>query len=142
MIVSFAVKGASQVSGNFHKAAMAMQRALQAEVKKGQYMVQREAKLNVTKGRPLNVRSGRLRSSIAVGPLEFKDKTIMGRVGTDVVYGKTHEFGAKIKNGFGRGVLINIPKRPWLEPAFDRTKDRIAKLFSGRVTSELNKAGL
>lgn len=54
-------------------------------------------------GRPLKVRSGRLRSSLKVPGMEgiFKIERrameILGRLGTKVPYGPTHEYGATIK---------------------------------------------
>lgn len=36
------------------------------------------------------------------------------RVGTNLVYGAIHQFGGTITNGFGRGISITIPARPYL----------------------------
>jgi phage gpG-like protein len=65
--------------------------------------VGKNARSNVTGGNPLHVRTGRLRGSIGY---EFRgDDTVA--VGTNVHYGKYHEFG----NG--------VPQRPWLGPALN-----------------------
>ncbi len=52
------------------------------------------SKKNRLSGRPgLKVQTGRLRSSITVNTAEKSGKTWRARIGTNVVYGRIHEFG-------------------------------------------------
>lgn len=61
-------------------------------------------------GDVLHVRSGSLRRSIFHTVTKHGDKSVTGIVGTPLVYGKTHEFGAVIKPKKPGGFLA-IPMR-------------------------------
>ena len=134
------VKGTTQVAAKMERFAGSLEKILEREVKKAGYMVQRGAKINVTNV-VLRRRSGLLGSSITnvAGRVDGK---IAAMVGTDVVYGPTHEFGATIRNGFGRGVLIRVPKRPWLSRAMEENREKIYAIFGDSVSMEIRKAGL
>lgn len=54
-------------------------------------------------------------------------------VGPQVVYGAIHEFGGTIRNGWGRGILIKIPQRAYLQPALDTAQPAIAKIFANEL---------
>lgn len=140
-MISYTVRGVDRVAGAFGKLDKTVRSALVDEVRKASYLVMREEKLNLTGGNPLHVKSGRLRSSVTTEIERIKD-AVLGHVGTNVVYGPTHEYGAVIRNGFGRGVVITIPKRPWVAPAYERTREKINSMFEGRITTEIVRAGL
>jgi len=112
--------------------------------------VERRAKQNVTGGNPLYVRTSRLKSSIQT----VVDHTrLLARVGTNVIYGPVHEFGAMIvpkvaralhfpvsargqrvnpatwKGAWATVQKVEIPERPWLRPAYKDSRDEIIEDF-------------
>ena len=139
-MISFQVKGTERAAGNLQKFQGNLVKMLERDVKKAGYMVQRSAKINVTNV-VLRRRSGNLGSSITnvFGPVGGKIATT---VGTKVIYGKTHEFGATIQNGFGRGIQIHVPKRPWLSRAADENRDKIYRMFGNSVSVQMRKDGV
>jgi len=50
-------------------------------------------------------------------------------VGTNLVYGPIHEFGGVIANGWGRGIRIEMPRRPFLRPALDDNVNEVREVF-------------
>lgn len=58
------------------------------------------------------------------------------RVGTNLVYGAIHQFGGTITNGFGRGISITIPARPYLGLS-DADRTAIAELVTDRLEGAL-----
>ena len=89
-------------------------------------MTEAEAKKNAKGGgKNLNVRTGRLRSSIT-HDTQGSGMSIRGRVGTPVIYGRVHELGGG----------NNIPARPYLRPA---VTGKSAQLRS-RFAEEMRKA--
>lgn len=94
------------------------------------------AKYN-TEGQMLAVRTGRLRSSI-YAKVEGEGLNLTGRVGTNVWYGRVHEYGAEIRPRRARVLhfrlptgeevftrRVVIPARPWLRPSFETWKPKI-----------------
>jgi len=63
-----------------------------------------------------------------------------GEVGTPVVYGPVHEFGATITNAWGRGITVKIPKRPWLIPSFEEHVDDLISDISNAIDKGLSDA--
>jgi phage gpG-like protein len=139
-MIRFVFKGTTQFAGRLEKFQGGLVKMLERDIKKAGYMVQRSAKQNVTNV-VLRRRSGLLGSSITnvFGPVDGKIATT---VGTNVVYGKTHEFGATIANGFGRGVKIVVPKRPWLSRAADENREKIYRMFGDSVSIQMRKDGV
>lgn len=76
-------------------------------------------------GSPPNTDTGRLVQSIQ---FEFLDNGASSVVGTNVKYGKYLEFGTS-----------KMAARPWLQPAFDKNKKKIEKLFFSEVNKEVRK---
>lgn len=70
-------------------------------------------------GNPPAPDTGNLRASVHY-TIETSGQTIIGRVGTDVEYGKMLEYGTS-----------KIAPRPWLKPALDNNKDFIEKTIRG-----------
>lgn len=77
-------------------------------------MLKRYIKQRKLSGQVLKVRSGRLRNSIA-SSVSIIGKAVVGVVGTNVPYAKTHEFGATITPK--RGKYLAIPIGGALTPA-------------------------
>ncbi len=87
----------------------------------------KRAKAESPEGTPPHTRKGQLRrailyaversrQSVVVGP----DFSIVGKAGT------AHEFGGRFRGG-------RYPKRPFMGPALQKTKDRLPKMWAGSV---------
>jgi len=68
----------------------------------------------------LGVVTGRLRSSITSTPTQKEGNTYFARIGTNVVYGRIHEYGGMT----GRNHSVNMPKRPFMRPAVEDKANR------------------
>ena len=98
-------------------------------------------------GKPghLHRRTGRLRASITHS-VRRGGGSVMGRLGTNVIYGRIHELGGVIRpvkasalrfRVGGRWVTVRrvtIPARPYLRPALDI--DMIAETLRRAITAE------
>jgi phage gpG-like protein len=136
----------------------AMHKALQRSV----LVVQRRARINLT-GRFLKVQTGRLRSSVQTRVFP-RGKDWQGIVGTNVRYGRAHEFGfrgtvtipehtRRITQAFGRRIRsgpvnvrvrshtmrLHLRERPWLRTALAESRADIARFF-GQAIREAKKA--
>jgi phage gpG-like protein len=129
--------GTDRLAAKFEKFGGSLEKTLERELHRAGALVQRGAKINVTNV-VLRRRSGLLGASITnvIGRSAGK---IAAFVGTDVVYGRTHEFGATIANGFGRGIRIVVPKRPWLSRAMEENREKIYAMFGDGITAELKR---
>lgn len=65
--------------------------------------------------------TGNLRASVHY-TVEESGNEVIGRVGTDVEYGKHLEFGTS-----------RMAPRPWLKPALEKNQDKIKKLIIGGI---------
>jgi HK97 gp10 family phage protein len=91
-------------------------------------LVERQAKINVTKSPPEHpqVQTGRLRSSIMHWVYAIDKNTVGVSIGTNVYYGKYLEFGTSKHSPY-----------PWLFPAVEMSKDKITKIIGNySVTQE------
>lgn len=70
-------------------------------------------------GKPPNTDTGRLVQSIK---FDFKNGGLIGRIGTNLKYGKFLEFGTK-----------QMGPRPWLSTAIRNTSKDIAKIFESNL---------
>lgn len=85
----------------------------------------------------LTTRTGRLRDSIG-WRIDCKGKDIIGRVGTNVIYGRIHEYGGTA----GRNHAARIPPRPYLKPALEAEARNIKKDLGTMIAGALKRAGL
>ena len=76
----------------------------------------------------LAVRTGRLRKSIHHRITVSANKTT-AQIGTNLVYGRIHEYGGTISNGFGRGLRIEMPERAYLRPSVRKMQPRVVELL-------------
>ena len=97
-------------------------------VTKAMLIVERQAKINVDKSPPYHpqVQTGRLRSSITHERAKLEGSRVVGRVGTNVDYGYSLEFGVKLESG-----MVRMPAYPWLFPALEETKDEVREALKG-----------
>jgi phage gpG-like protein len=79
----------------------------------------------------LRVQTGRLRSSVAHEVTRTSRIGYDLRVGTNVVYGRIHEYGGPAL-AWGKH-LFYMPKRSFLQPAFDENKMEVLGMIQGRL---------
>ncbi len=88
-----------------------------------------------TPGTPPAVRTGQLKASIGYQVVEFplscevRIGTMKGTIGD--IYGRIHELGGIITNGFGKGIRIVMPARPFLRPALYRNVGMLGRKLKG-----------
>ena len=131
------------------------------DVKKACLMIEREVKIAVTGGRRLppiqgatpyskdylHVGKGKLRGSYT-SKIEVHGKTIIGRIGSPLIYAGVHEFGAEIhaknkpflvfepkvaRKGVGHLVMVKsvtIPERAPLRKSGEHEREAIIHLFN------------
>jgi len=96
----------------------------------------------------LHVRSGTLRRSINSKVEDYGD-TLIGKLGSNVIYARVHELGAVIRPRAskylkfqvnGKWVSVKqavIPARPFLRPAIEENIDRMANIIKDEVMRKL-----
>lgn len=120
----------------FRKLNNAVQKeVINESLQKGGILLSGWSKKNRLSGpRPkfLGVKTGRLRSSISSSKTQKTGNTYFVKVGTNVVYGPTHEFGSPRKN---------IPARPFLSPALEDQNNRkdILSILVKNINEALEK---
>jgi len=113
-------------------------------------LAERESKLNLS-GRVLQRRSGRLRNSIT-HQVKIEGDNVIGRIGTNVVYGRIHELGGEIRPKTARALRfqipgvgwrmaqkVTIPKRPYLRPAIEENVSDITRILARRIEEAFEK---
>ena len=87
----------------------------------------------------LAVRTGRLRRSIHYRVI-VNQQVIKAEIGTNVRYGRIHEYGGTIANGFGRGIRIEMPACSFLRPSVAKMQPRTLELImKGAVEDSYGK---
>ena len=142
------IQGLEQAKRGVQVNAQNLLRELGEAVEKSAYAVEAEAKQNLS-GRVLNRRTGELRASVHT---QSRKDRMEATVGTNVIYGKVHEYGATIRakgsnylrfeHPYGSGQWhsvrqVRIPARPWLRTAADSSLGRIRMIFEGAVKKAL-----
>lgn len=95
-------------------------------VRKSMFFVEASSKKRFGTKDNLNIRSGRLRSSIKTSVKKIGDE-IHGTIGSSVIYAAIHEYGTS-----------RIIERPFIEPAFDENTHKINKIIMNSVKKEVN----
>lgn len=88
-------------------------------------------------GDPPNRNTGELQAgfeTVQTGPLsaEFSSNS---------KHAMPMEFGAHIRNGFGRGISFEVEERPHVRPARNIEEPRIQKLFARRIEQLVKRSG-
>jgi len=158
-MLTFQIRGVEKLLRSLDNATKETRRSTEKALTKAAHLVERNAKQNLTAGRPLHVQDDTLRSSIRV---DIDKAKLEAQVGTNVVYGPVHEFGATIPahtvkarhakalRWFGptglaifrksvRIPAIKMPRRPWLQPAFDRARAGIKDFFKDEISGGLDR---
>jgi len=118
--------------------------AIYKGMKKGMVLADRDARLNLS-GRVLQRRTGRLRNSIT-HDVKIEGNKVVGRIGTNVIYGRIHELGGVIKPrqaqylrfnipgvGWRMAKSVTIPARPYLRPALEDNVKDIGEIITKRI---------
>jgi phage gpG-like protein len=119
----------------------------------GGFVVEANAKINASRGRPgLNVQTANLVNSIKTVLAKSTDTSAEADVGTGVVYARIHEFGGMIAAKAGGALRfmaggqwvtvksVHIPARPYLRPACDENESKIADAVGYVLKDALEKA--
>jgi phage gpG-like protein len=153
------VKGMAHLLHRLDAVQAGMQKHLHAGLVKAATTVEREAKRNLS-GEVLMVVTGNLRNSVN---WRVDDSRLEAVIGTNLVYGPVHEYGAVIRPKVARALhfpvgargqrinpetwdgpwatvqSVTIPKRPWLMPAFEHNRAFIADIFGHELTALLER---
>ena len=137
--------GADAVNKMLGKLPMALRNKFIQTMKQGGQEVKGQAMDNLS-GLVLNPLTGDLRGRVSART-EISEKGIVERIGIfggrELPYGRAHERGAVVRNGFGKGILIRMPARRWLGSALDRSQKKILQLFRDRfqrAVTEIKRA--
>jgi len=71
----------------------------------------------------------------SIRQVTINGKQIEGIIGSKVEYAAIHEFGGKA----GKGLSVNIPKRPYLTPAVAETMPDISKMFNELIHTSFDR---
>jgi len=135
--------------------------ALFKGMKQAMLLAERTAKSPYLSGKALRRRTGRLRGSIS-HDVKIQGDKVVGRISTDVVYGRIHELGFKgqmkvrrharnIRQAFGRRIeprtisvrahtrQVDLPARPFLRPALEDNMSDITRILSNRIEEAFEK---
>lgn len=152
-LLQITVRGAEQLGLKLAAASRQVPNRILQAVQKACYLVQAQAKRNVTGGHPLHRKTSRLGASITTQVNQL-GHAYEGRVGTNVIYGPVHEFGMIIVSkgqkmhfpiGTGRGQKwitkdrVGIPARPWLSPALEVNQGRIVAMLDESIALTLQE---
>lgn len=127
-----------------------IQKAAKAGIWAGANEIKVEAQLSITRGsvsgknhvaskpgEPPNNDTGVLKNNIetvSTGPLTAE-------VQSKAPYAAIHEFGGTIEDGFGKGVKITLPERPYMRPAAKKMKPVVAEHVRVILDAVLKRKG-
>lgn len=149
-MLNIKIVGDKALMGNFKEAARKVPSEAFQTMRRATLLLQRTVMKEKLSGQVLNVKTGRLRSSITART-DREAEDITGRVGTNVIYGKFWEMGgripaftirpkkAKVLRFYIRGKAVfsmfakiparTVKARPFLAPALQEKTDVIMKMF-------------
>lgn len=118
-----------------------------AKQKLGQKSHQRGTPTPSSPGEPPALVSGNLRRSITVeGPEAVTRNTWRGQVGPTAAYGRIQELGGEITSMHTSMVMmgapgsgIRLPARPYMQPAYDESKEAIRAIFEAAWSEAILK---
>lgn len=127
-----------------------IQKAAKAGIWAGANEIKVEAQLSITRGsvsgknhvaskpgEPPNNDTGVLKNNIetiSTGPLTAE-------VQSKAPYAVIHEYGGTIEDGFGKGVKIVLPERPYMRPAAKKMKPVVAEHVRVILDAVLKRKG-
>lgn len=132
----FEMSGIDSISRSFQDRIDRLQENILDGLKLSGELVVRTAQNDYLRGpRPekLDHLSGDLAGSLTVKP---KDESSVS-IGTNKEYAGIHEYGGVITDGWGNGVTIIMPPRPYLRPALEDNREDIVKVVTKFVMDGL-----
>lgn len=127
-----------------------IQKAAKAGIWASANEIKVEAQLSITRGsvsgknhvaskpgEPPNNDTGVLKNNIetvSTGPLTAE-------IQSKAPYAAIHEFGGTIEDGFGKGVKITLPERPYMRPAAKKMRPQVAKNIKTILDIVLKRKG-
>ncbi len=125
-------------------------KGLERGLREGMFLAEKAAKDSFNQPRHLRIKSGYLRRSIE-SDTDTAGKTLVGTLGSHVVYAAIHELGGIIRARAG-GYLkfkiegqwktvkqVLIPDRPYLRPAIVDNLDKITDIIKKEIIKEVEK---
>ncbi len=134
--------------------------AVYRAMRQGMALAERSVRGSYLSGKALNRRTGRLRNSIT-HEVRILGNTVIGRIGTNVVYGRYWELGFSgtvsvkahtrtIRQAFGRSIAatsvnvrahtrdVNVQARPFLRPGVEDNLADIRRLIRDRIREAMS----
>ncbi len=120
-------------------------------MRKGMFLAEKAAKDSFNTPRHLKVRSGYLRRMIESDVGDTSGKTLVGSLGSNVIYAAIHEMGGVIraragnylkfigKDGWVTVKSVIIPERKYLRPAITENLDEITNIIRQEIIKEVMK---
>ena len=146
MVVTIKVKGLDRIKN----LPRDMRDGLIKGMKLSVIFAEGEAKKNFGGVNQLKVRSGLLRNSIKSNVLAMTN-SIVGTIGTNVIYAALHEYGGTIRPRAGNALRfqisgnwittksVTIPDRPFLTPAVEDNLGRISQILHDNIVEGGNR---
>lgn len=135
------VLGVDKLEAQLAAAPGAYKRALTAAMYQAVIKIQATTKDPYLSGQALNRRTNNLSGSIQINVKE-EGEAVVGKVGTNVVYGRVHEFGGTFQipahTRAGHPVSAHpatYPKRAFLAPSYAENREKIVEIFKAAVNS-------
>lgn len=135
-----------EIAASWYKKEGDVRRETVIQMYNAMTILEAQMKQNIRVKSGLNVRTGTLLNSVQKH-VSYTAGLVKGTVGPEnVIYAATHEFGSKhwiqpkkeggvlswMQNGerrFSKGHFVNIPARPFIQPAIDDQADYIREQF-------------
>jgi hypothetical protein len=89
---------------------------------------------------PSLVTGNMLRSVDEYGPYYDSESSVTGVVGVAAVQARIQELGGVIENGFGQGIRIELPARPYVAPAIEAAMPDMREAFISRARDAVEGA--
>lgn len=140
MAVAFKGKvlGSDEVRKRLQRFSADIGRAVEDGLGLSGAVVQAKAQDNLS-GPILGVKTGTLRSSV-LSIVDRRGIESSVKVGTPLGYGASHEFGANISNGFGKGISFSLPPLRWLFISLEQSRANVLEVMRKVVNAVTRRA--
>jgi phage gpG-like protein len=155
--VRIVVVGGAEAKARFAAMPSRLSFAMRDAMYRSMWKVLGRVSDNLT-GKVLNIKSGKLRQSMAV---QVSDDGTLGKIGTNIEYARIHEYGGVTKSHAifpKRAKVLSfmdggtrqfrkwvahpgsvIPPRPYMRPALNDSLPEIRAIFRDRIAAEMAK---
>ena len=144
MHLDVSYNGFDDFSNGMRKIAAGIPGGIYSAVVKACSLIEIRAKTHHLAGHTLKARTHRLQHSVKSLVYHFSN-TVIGRVGSPVVYAAIHEYGGiirrknakylvfRIEGKFVRTKKVTMPARRWLSKSVEDVKPQIERIFGREV---------